>query len=150
MSNKIDHDVISDRVEKLFEQARELSTFDLENKEPLKNRSIKFNYGKIELVDDEMIIINSDFYDISILRDPESRTTKIYDIKIDEVRKLSEFNTSDDPGISVYLGNSANDCFTILKTIDNANEDLRISLKNLKSKMEENKPVKKSGLKRKM
>ncbi len=142
MSNRIDHGIISGKLEALFESAEENLKARGMSEKDIKFTEYKLGDTKASFCEGEMIHLDVDNPDsITILRKKESREYLL--INVGEEREVARFNTCDDPSIQVYLGNTASEHNTILKDIDSTKEEIKNDTKlilEVKKSLENDKP----------
>lgn len=144
MSQIIDHDIISKKLESLFEKSR-TAIMKQENltKEQLQFVEKQVKNTEVTLVDDNLIHINDEGQTLSIIKSPEAREYKIYLHENDEdiPVELSRMNLIDDPSVQVYIGRNNREGAFVSKNIDKGLSDLReVELKNTKDAANKTKP----------
>lgn len=156
MSNVIDHDEISEKVEKLFESAiKNLKESQGKTDEEIKYTEFKLGESDASICEGNLIhLTTSTKESITLHKDLESREYKIIKISDEnegeflegDVELLSKFNISDDPATKVYVGSSASEMYHTLKSIDDTTTKIdNDTKKKLELKKEEpKKQVKKT------
>jgi hypothetical protein len=123
MSNKIDHDILSEKINKAFNLATDYLTAKkiLEDQQLLQE--YKIGNADISLNEKNLIHIGVNGEDtLSIYKNIDTRETKIMQHKEgDELPyNVAVFNTCDDPLVSVFVGKNESEKNKILEKIDNA------------------------------
>lgn len=144
MSNKIDHDIISGKIEKLFESSKEY-LIKSKIKGDLDFQENQIGKTGISLAENKLIHLDvNSSSSISIMKDCDARVYKILQPNDEcDMELLSQFNLSDSPSVVVSLGRTSKEFSSIMKEIDDASTKLNKELKKItKSK------VKKSSMKK--
>lgn len=134
MSNRVDHDHFTAKVERTFELAQKY----LKEAKGLSSSEItrdEFPIGETGASLCENYMIHLDLNDentLTLIKDVDSREYKVIKHGADgDIELISKCNLSDDPSVQVYVGKTASEMYQTLKSIDETNKKLSSELKNV-------------------